>query len=136
MVVCWCCFLWNNNNIFNNFNETIILIQILLVVRWCYFLWNNNLKFNEREEDDKNLHFECVYVCVCVCVCVCLCVCVCVCTSIHREGFICLVQLGYQGTDQRCYVKDVNFLCQVPSSLLQNAAPTFWAEWRLKMKKY
>ena len=43
-------------------------------------------------------------------------------TSIHREGFICLDQVGYQGTDQRCYVEDVNFLCQIPSSLLQNAA--------------
>ena len=25
--------------------------------------------------------------------CVCVCVCVCVCTSLHREGFICLVEL-------------------------------------------
>ena len=61
---------------------------------------------------------ECVCMCVCVCLCVCVCVCVCVLTSIHREGFICLNQLGYQGTDQQCYVEDVNFLCQVPSSLL------------------
>ena len=49
--------------------------------------------------------------------------CVSVLTSIHREGFICLDQLEYLGTDQRCYVKDVSFLCQVPSSLLENAAP-------------
>ena len=35
--------------------------------------------------------------------CVCVCVCVCVCTSI-REGFICLDQVGYQGTYQQCYV--------------------------------
>ena len=39
-------------------------------------------------------------VCVCVYVCVCVCVCVCLFTSIHREGFICLDQLRYQGTDQ------------------------------------
>ena len=49
---------------------------------------------------------------------VCVCVCVCVFTSIHCEGFICLDQLECQGTDQQCYVKDVSFLCQVPSSLL------------------
>ena len=56
---------------------------------------------------------------VCVCVCVCVCVRVCVCfTSIDREGFICLDQFGHQGTDQRCYVENVNFLCQVPSLLL------------------
>ena len=30
-------------------------------------------------------------------VCVCVCVCVCVFTSIHREGFICLEQLGLPG---------------------------------------
>ena len=52
---------------------------------------------------------------------VCVCVCVCVFTSIHREGFICLDQLGYQGTDKRCYIEDVNFLCQTLSSQLQNA---------------
>ena len=48
---------------------------------------------------------------------------VCVFTSIHREGFICLNQLGYQGTDKRCYIEDVNFLCQALSSQLQNATP-------------
>ena len=37
--------------------------------------------------------------------------CVCVFTSIHREGFICLDQLGYQRTDQQCYAEDINFLC-------------------------
>ena len=52
---------------------------------------------------------------------VCVCVCVCVFTSIHREGFICLDQLGYQGADKRCYIEDVNFLCQTLSSQLQNA---------------
>ena len=65
----------------------------------------------------------CMYVCVCVCVYVCVCVCVCVFTSIHREDFICLDLVGQQRTDQRCYVKDVVFLCQFPSSLLQNAEP-------------
>ena len=66
---------------------------------------------------DVLLMTTCVYVCVYVCVCVCVCM--------HErlrpfkgEGFICLDQLGYQGTDQRCYIEDVNFLCQVPSSLL------------------
>ena len=48
-----------------------------------------------------------------------LCVCVCVGararTSIHREDFICWDQLDYQGTDQRCYVDDFSFLCQVKS---------------------
>ena len=43
--------------------------------------------------------------------CVCVCVCVCVLTSIHSEGFIILDQVGYQGTDQRWYVEDVEFLC-------------------------
>ena len=61
-------------------------------------------------------------VCVCVCVCVCVYVCVCVCafvfTSIHRERFICLDQVGYQGTVQRCHVEAVKFICQVPSLLL------------------
>ena len=45
-------------------------------------------------------------------------VCVCVFTSIDREGFIRLDQLECQGTDQRCRVEDVSFLCIVPSSLL------------------
>ena len=62
-------------------------------------------------------------ICVCVCGCVCVCVCLCVCKSIHRESFICLDQLECQGTDQRYYVEDVSFVCQVPSSLLQNEAP-------------
>ena len=63
----------------------------------------------------------CVYVrvCgVCVYVCVCVCVCVFVCNSIHSEGFICLDQLDYQGTDQWCCVEDVYFLCYVLVSLL------------------
>ena len=52
-------------------------------------------------------------------------VCGCVFTSIHRKGFICLNQLGNQGTDQRCYVDDVSFLSQVPSSLLRMKHLTF-----------
>ena len=68
------------------------------------------------------IEYKILCVCVCVCVCVrvrmCVCVCVCVCVSIHPEGFICLGQVGYQETDQGCYVEDVTFLCQVPSSLL------------------
>ena len=44
-------------------------------------------------------------------------------TSIHREGFISLEQVGYEGTDQRCYVEDVEFLYRFSSSLLWNAEP-------------
>ena len=67
----------------------------------------------------------CVRACVraCVCGCVCVCVCVCVFMSIHREGFICLNQLGCQKTDQKYFVEDFYFLCQVPSSRPQNEAP-------------
>ena len=71
----------------------------------------------------------CVHVCMrgCVCVSVCLCGCGCVWvrTSIHREGFICLDQVGYQGADQRCYVEDVNFLYQVSSSYFRMEDLTF-----------
>ena len=81
------------------------------------FLTPTNVLF---EHVITNKHGVCVCVCVC---CVCVCVCVCVCTSIHCEGFICLDQLGYQETDQRYFVEDVNFLCQAPSSLPQNATP-------------
>ena len=49
--------------------------------------------------------------------------CVCVFTSIHLEGFICL-GLDVQGTDQRCCVEDVIFLCQFPSSILQYESPS------------
>ena len=49
--------------------------------------------------------------------------CVCVFTSIHLEGFICL-GLEVQGTDQRCCVEDVIFLCQVPSTILQYESPS------------
>ena len=63
--------------------------------------------------------------CVFVRACVRACVCVCVCTSIHPEGFICLDQVGYQETDQRCYVEDVKFLCRFPSSLLRMKNVTF-----------
>ena len=57
------------------------------------------------------------------------CVCLCVFTSIHREGFISL-GLEFQGTDQRRFVKDASFLCQVPSSLLQYEAPSL-SNWSL-----
>ena len=49
--------------------------------------------------------------------------CVCVFMSIHLEGFICL-GLEFQGTDQRCCVEDVIFLCQVPSLILQYESPS------------
>ena len=51
--------------------------------------------------------------------------------TIHYAGFLIsrfwililiLDQQDYQGTDQRCCVEDVYFLCQVPLSLLQNEA--------------
>ena len=50
--------------------------------------------------------YMCIYIYkyIYVYICACVCVCVCVFTSIHREGFIYLDQLGYQGTDQRCCV--------------------------------
>ena len=56
-----------------------------------------------------------------------VCVCVCVFKSIHGEGFICLDQLGYQGTDQRCCVEDVGFLCRLPSLLFFNVEPNLSA---------
>ena len=71
----------------------------------------------------KALIGVCVCVCVCARACVCVCVCVCVHTSIYREGFTCLDQLEFQGTDQRYCVEGASFLCQIPSSLLQNEAP-------------
>ena len=74
----------------------LIYLQEYLSLNW-YFSVNEIIGFA-------------VCVCVCVSVCVYMCVCVCVFSSIHREGFICLDQLEYQGTDQR-YVEDVNFLC-------------------------
>ena len=51
--------------------------------------------------------------------------CVCVFTSIYHEDFICLDQMGYQGTDQLYYAEDVEFLCQFPLSLLYDAEPNF-----------
>ena len=47
----------------------------------------------------------------------CVCVCVFVCVWVGVSGF------EFQGIDQRCYVEDVSFLCQVPSSLLLYEAP-------------
>ena len=43
--------------------------------------------------------------------------------SIHREGFISMEQVGYEGIDQRCYVEDLEFLYRFSSSLLWNAEP-------------
>ena len=45
---------------------------------------------------------------------------VCVFTLIDHEGFICLDQLKYQGTNQRCCVEDVSLLCEV-----RNIRPSF-----------
>ena len=52
-----------------------------------------------------------------------VCMSVCVFACIHLEGFICL-GLEAQGTDQRCCVEDVIFLCQVPSTILQYESPS------------
>ena len=60
---------------------------------------------------------------VCVCACVHARVWVCVFRSIHREGFICLDQLGCQGTDQRCCVEDVGFFWRFSLLLFWNAEP-------------
>ena len=46
-----------------------------------------------------------------------------VCVFIQRERFISL-GIRFQGTDQRCCVEDVSFLCQVPSLILQYEAPS------------
>ena len=54
---------------------------------------------------------------VCVCACVCACARVCGCVRV-RVCFICLDQLGCQGTSQLGFVKDLSFLCQVSSLLL------------------
>ena len=57
----------------------------------------------------------CVSVPRCVCVCACVCVCVCVCVYVYwlwRPHLF--VSIG----DHRCYVENINLLCQVPSSLL------------------
>ena len=43
--------------------------------------------------------YQVIYLCVCVCVCVCVRARARAFTSIHREGFICLEQLDYEGTD-------------------------------------
>ena len=59
-------------------------------------------------------------------VCVCVCVFLFVFTSVHREGYICLEQLECRGTDQQWCVDDVSFLCQVPSLLLKNEAPSLY----------
>ena len=66
----------------------------------------------------------CVRVCVCPCVCVCVCVCLrpsTVKVSSVWNSWDCL------GTDQRCWVKEVGYLCRLPSSLLLNAEPNLSA---------
>ena len=65
----------------------------------------------------------CVRACVHACMHTCVCVCVCIFRSIHREGFICLDQLGCQGTDQRCCVEDVGFFWRFSLLLFGNAEP-------------
>ena len=78
--------------------------------------------------------------CVCVCVCVCVYVCVCVCVSVCVFVSVCVClrpstvkvssvwnSWDCQGTDQRCWVKEVGYLCRFPSSLLLNAEPNLSA---------
>ena len=67
-------------------------------------------------------------VCVCVCVCVCACASVCVCLrpSTVKASSVWNIW-DCQGTDQRCCVENVRFLCRVPSALLWNAEPNLSA---------
>ena len=103
----------SNKNLYETFDKDLLKIR---KVKNCGYNY-----------DQKCLYFQLLLVCLCVraCVRVCVFVCVCVCTSIYPEGFICLDQVGYQGTDQRCYVEDVKFLCRFPSSLLRIKNVTF-----------
>ena len=85
---------------------------------WYYLCCSKRFFFNRCRiilEEIRFTHFLTTYVCVYV---IDRCVCMCVFTSIHREGFICLDQLDWQGKDQRCFVEDISVLCQFPSSLL------------------
>ena len=70
----------------------------------------------------------CVCVCVRVCVCVCACASVCVCLrpSTVKASSVWNIW-DCQGTDQRCCVENVRFLCRVPSALLWNAEPNLSA---------
>ena len=62
---------------------------------------------------------------VCVC-CVCVCVCVCLRPSAVKASSV-WNSWDCQGTDQRCCIEDVGFLCQFFSSLLWNAEPNLSA---------
>ena len=66
--------------------------------------------------------------CVCVCVCVCVHVCVRVCL---RPSTVKVSSVwnswDCQGTDQRCWVKEVGYLFRFPSSILLNAEPNLSA---------
>ena len=61
-----------------------------------------------------------------LCVCVCVCVCVCLRPATVKASSV-WNSWDYQGTDQRCCVEDVGFLCWFPSSLLWNAEHTLSA---------
>ena len=50
----------------------------------------------------------------------CVCMCVCLCPSTAKASSV-WNSWDCQGTDQRCCVEDVGFLCRFPSSLLWNA---------------
>ena len=61
---------------------------------------------------------------------VCVCVCVCVCLFLRSSTVKALSvwnSRDCQGTDKRCCVEDVGFLCRFPSSLLWNAEPNLSA---------
>ena len=58
---------------------------------------------------------------VCVCVCVCVFVCVCLRPSTMKASSV-WNSWDCQGTDQRCCVEGIGFLCRFPSSLRWNAA--------------
>ena len=64
--------------------------------------------------------------CVCVCVCVHVCVRVCLRPSTVKVSSV-WNSWDCQGTDQRCWVKEVGYLCRFPSSLLLNAEPNLSA---------
>ena len=73
-------------------------------------------------------HLDYGDICVCVCACVCVCVCVCVCLSPSTvKASSVWNSWDCQGTDQRCCVEDVGFLCRFPSFLLWNAEHTLSA---------
>ena len=92
-------------------------------IRSFFWIWSNLLKKSLREnllcsegKDTliKNENF------VQWCVCVCVCVCVCLRRSTVKPSSV-WKSWDCQGTDQRCCVEDVGFLCRFPSFLLWNA---------------